>query len=324
MIDRGTSHIRNREDLERAHTSPSPGPLQPLGQKYLLENGNCHQHLHYHHHHHHQPQQQQPQQQQQMQQQYHQYSQLPQQYILPPPQHPQMSPPQQAPPSLPQEPLQKKLRVFPTQQPSVSLPQQSLQYLPHQSPLLIPLPAEQQPQQQQQQQQRQFSPPHQSFSPPPPPRHSVVPEMLCNVNHHHHQEQQSQHHHHLHHHYHQHHQQSNTTNPSTLYSFTQQPPRTNTSSPTQETETQRALSPTATHHPTAKDIAALKEERARLHEKLVEMKERRRCVVCLDNEYGAIFMPCTHLVTCPSCAATLTACPLCRTPVQYLVAVKVD
>ncbi|MPC46956.1 Baculoviral IAP repeat-containing protein 7-B [Portunus trituberculatus] len=156
--------------------------------------------------------------------------------------------------------------------------------------------------------------------------------MLCNINYYQQQQHSCCHNHHHHHQQQQQQQQQrqqqqqqfNTTNPSTLHCYTQPPPLTNTSSPTQKMETQRAPSPAAPRHPSAGYTAALKEERARLQEKLVEMKEKRRCVVCLDNEYGAIFMPCTHLVTCPSCAATLSTCPVCRTPVQYLVAVKID
>lgn len=38
-----------------------------------------------------------------------------------------------------------------------------------------------------------------------------------------------------------------------------------------------------------------------------------RCVVCLEEPLGAVFIKCGHLCACQRCAATLRGkCPICR------------
>ena len=41
------------------------------------------------------------------------------------------------------------------------------------------------------------------------------------------------------------------------------------------------------------------------------------CVVCLSDAKDTVLVPCGHFCSCNSCAGTLTACPLCRTAIQY-------
>ena len=39
------------------------------------------------------------------------------------------------------------------------------------------------------------------------------------------------------------------------------------------------------------------------------------CVICLTEERSRLFHPCMHLCACDACAARVTQCPLCKTPV---------
>jgi len=50
-----------------------------------------------------------------------------------------------------------------------------------------------------------------------------------------------------------------------------------------------------------------------------EIPERLICRVCLDRERGVVFIPCGHCVTCPTCAASVTECVVCRSPIQGTV-----
>eukprot|EP00897_Mesotaenium_endlicherianum_P001883 jgi/Mesen1/1722/ME000138S00577 len=36
------------------------------------------------------------------------------------------------------------------------------------------------------------------------------------------------------------------------------------------------------------------------------------CVLCLENQYNAVFVPCGHMCCCTVCASQLRNCPLCR------------
>jgi hypothetical protein len=40
------------------------------------------------------------------------------------------------------------------------------------------------------------------------------------------------------------------------------------------------------------------------------------CVVCMENARAVVFRPCRHLSCCAECAAGLTECPHCRTPIE--------
>ncbi|XP_021348453.1 baculoviral IAP repeat-containing protein 2-like [Mizuhopecten yessoensis] len=50
-----------------------------------------------------------------------------------------------------------------------------------------------------------------------------------------------------------------------------------------------------------------------------ELREQKRCKVCLDEEASIVFLPCGHLVTCPMCASALRKCPVCRTYIRGTV-----
>ncbi|KAK9161377.1 hypothetical protein Syun_007718 [Stephania yunnanensis] len=43
------------------------------------------------------------------------------------------------------------------------------------------------------------------------------------------------------------------------------------------------------------------------------------CVICLEQEYNAVFVPCGHMCCCTSCSSQLTSCPLCRRRVEQAV-----
>ena len=47
-----------------------------------------------------------------------------------------------------------------------------------------------------------------------------------------------------------------------------------------------------------------------------------RCKVCLDSVVEIIFLPCSHLVCCVQCAASMSACPVCRSDVRATIQSK--
>lgn len=45
-------------------------------------------------------------------------------------------------------------------------------------------------------------------------------------------------------------------------------------------------------------------------------EEAAKCVVCLSEDKGVCFIPCRHICSCNTCAASLSECPLCRVKIQ--------
>lgn len=43
------------------------------------------------------------------------------------------------------------------------------------------------------------------------------------------------------------------------------------------------------------------------------------CVICLEEDYNAVFVPCGHMCCCTSCTPQLTSCPLCRRRIDQVV-----
>ncbi|KAL4205417.1 hypothetical protein AMTRI_Chr01g114500 [Amborella trichopoda] len=43
------------------------------------------------------------------------------------------------------------------------------------------------------------------------------------------------------------------------------------------------------------------------------------CVICLEQQYNAVFVPCGHMCCCTSCSSHLTSCPLCRRRIEQVV-----
>lgn len=62
-----------------------------------------------------------------------------------------------------------------------------------------------------------------------------------------------------------------------------------------------------------------KQSPANLAEELEKIRDQRTCKVCMDAEMDVVFLPCAHMVTCSSCAATLTQCPICRANIRYTI-----
>ncbi|XP_074559238.1 E3 ubiquitin-protein ligase SP1-like, partial [Curcuma longa] len=43
------------------------------------------------------------------------------------------------------------------------------------------------------------------------------------------------------------------------------------------------------------------------------------CVICLEQEYNAVFVPCGHMCCCTTCSVHLMSCPLCRKRIDQVV-----
>ncbi|KAL3517538.1 hypothetical protein ACH5RR_020127 [Cinchona calisaya] len=43
------------------------------------------------------------------------------------------------------------------------------------------------------------------------------------------------------------------------------------------------------------------------------------CVICLEQEYNSVFVPCGHMCCCMTCSSHLTNCPLCRRRIDQVV-----
>ncbi|CAA7400050.1 unnamed protein product [Spirodela intermedia] len=43
------------------------------------------------------------------------------------------------------------------------------------------------------------------------------------------------------------------------------------------------------------------------------------CVICLEQEYNAVFVPCGHMCCCTQCSSHLHTCPLCRRRIEQVV-----
>ena len=60
------------------------------------------------------------------------------------------------------------------------------------------------------------------------------------------------------------------------------------------------------------DVESLKEENRRL-------KDTMLCKICMDKDISTLFLPCSHLVCCDTCAPTVHDCPICRTAIRGTV-----
>ncbi|XP_003741968.1 putative inhibitor of apoptosis [Galendromus occidentalis] len=60
-------------------------------------------------------------------------------------------------------------------------------------------------------------------------------------------------------------------------------------------------------------------EAKRENNRVEEIPENMLCRVCMVHERGVVFLPCGHFVTCPSCAASVTECVMCRKPIVSTV-----
>ena len=61
----------------------------------------------------------------------------------------------------------------------------------------------------------------------------------------------------------------------------------------------------------------LSSEKVQIPSKVVATEaEDRSCVVCMDHERDALFMPCQHLAMCFNCSAALEKCPICQQKIE--------
>jgi hypothetical protein len=70
-------------------------------------------------------------------------------------------------------------------------------------------------------------------------------------------------------------------------------------------------------------MAELRAQLRALQLQLEEERDAKLCAVCLDAPKECALQPCAHACVCAACAATLAACPVCRTPVASVSRVYV-
>jgi E3 ubiquitin-protein ligase mind-bomb len=58
------------------------------------------------------------------------------------------------------------------------------------------------------------------------------------------------------------------------------------------------------------------------NQELSETSSSIECLVCSDNKRDTLFQPCSHIVTCHSCASRVKKCLLCKENVQTRIKVK--
>jgi len=55
---------------------------------------------------------------------------------------------------------------------------------------------------------------------------------------------------------------------------------------------------------------------------LLQNNSSIECLVCSDNKRDTIFQPCSHIVTCYSCASRVKKCLLCKEKVQTRIKIE--
>ena len=58
------------------------------------------------------------------------------------------------------------------------------------------------------------------------------------------------------------------------------------------------------------------------NQQLSQNSSSTECLVCSDNRRDTLFQPCSHIVTCHSCASRVKKCLLCKENVQTRIKVK--
>lgn len=68
-------------------------------------------------------------------------------------------------------------------------------------------------------------------------------------------------------------------------------------------------------------VASLSDDRLRQLRQDMQVKlavvesaltERRKCIVCVENDRSVVLLPCKHMLMCEPCCLKVTACPSCR------------
>ncbi|XP_076466319.1 E3 ubiquitin-protein ligase XIAP-like [Babylonia areolata] len=63
-------------------------------------------------------------------------------------------------------------------------------------------------------------------------------------------------------------------------------------------------------------------EAERLKNENLFLKEPELCKICCDREVSIVYLPCGHLVTCGTCAPTVSTCPVCRVTIAGQVRIQ--
>ncbi|MPC62588.1 Baculoviral IAP repeat-containing protein 2 [Portunus trituberculatus] len=112
-------------------------------------------------------------------------------------------------------------------------------------------------------------------------------------------------------------QHSPTSSSSTEEPITESSPITSTQEVLNAAPTSSS-SPTAVKLlPSSGDSAGTGKPQDHAVEEGLDLKDM--CKVCMNAELDMVFLPCTHMVTCSSCALALTQCPICRGDIKYAI-----
>ncbi|XP_033098546.1 baculoviral IAP repeat-containing protein 7-like [Anneissia japonica] len=78
----------------------------------------------------------------------------------------------------------------------------------------------------------------------------------------------------------------------------------------------------STPQPKSSASSTLEEEASlptSIQDELRELRDKRTCKICMDNEINVLFTPCGHLVACEQCARSIQICPICRIPIKTCI-----
>ena len=87
----------------------------------------------------------------------------------------------------------------------------------------------------------------------------------------------------------------------------------------QQVDKQIQLQPKKPKLEETKKIEKMEIEDTNLVEEVEKLKRERSCAVCMDRQKVVMFMPCSHLAACVECSVAMTACPICRKPIQATI-----
>jgi len=82
-------------------------------------------------------------------------------------------------------------------------------------------------------------------------------------------------------------------------------------SPTTATTTSPPLTVSAISAPPVE-----KPPEVKLQEKLEELLDEKKCLICTDRLRNTLIVPCGHISVCELCVTPLRKCPICRGPIE--------
>ena len=51
----------------------------------------------------------------------------------------------------------------------------------------------------------------------------------------------------------------------------------------------------------------------------MDVKVDKNCKICMAAKIQIVFLPCTHMITCLTCALSVAKCPICRIEIKYII-----